>query len=346
MVRSRLTAVAALSVLALTPYSLHADVKTDQKTRFEMAGMLGSMMNVFGGKAAREGVVSTVAIKGDRKATIGEQTSQIVDLNEEKVYDLDMKKKSYKVTTFAELRQKQEEARRKAEEAARKQSGDKSQQQAGKDQKEPDIDFAIKQTGQKKAVNGFDTHEVVMTVTIREKGKTLEQAGGMVMTSDMWMTDTLPGLKETAAFQTRYMQKLQGPAITGASAEQMAAAMAMYPQMREAMSRMSAEGAKQSGTPILTTTTMDIVAPADEAAKQQPKKEEEEAKPNSSGGLGGLFGSIAKKTSAKKSDDADKSAGGAGGRTSLMTITSEVLKVSTDVSAADVSIPAGFKETK
>ena len=53
---------------------------------------------------------STVAVKGDRKATMGDTTGQIIDLAEEKIYDLDLKKKSYKVTTFAELRRRMEEA--------------------------------------------------------------------------------------------------------------------------------------------------------------------------------------------------------------------------------------------
>jgi len=42
-----------------------------------------------------------------------------------------------------------------------------------------EIDFDVKNTGQQKAINGFDTHEAVMTITVREKGKTLEQAGGI-----------------------------------------------------------------------------------------------------------------------------------------------------------------------
>ena len=45
-----------------------------------------------------------------------------------------------------------------------------------------EIDFDVKNTGEKKTINGFDTHEVVMTITVREKGKTLEQSGGMVVT--------------------------------------------------------------------------------------------------------------------------------------------------------------------
>ncbi len=49
----------------------------------------------------------------------GDSTGQIIDLAEEKIYDLDIKKKTYKVTTFAELRKQMEEAKREAEKTAK-----------------------------------------------------------------------------------------------------------------------------------------------------------------------------------------------------------------------------------
>ena len=74
---------------------------------------------MFGGKGAREGVTSIVAVKGNRKATMSDSTGQIIDLSEEKIYDLDIKKKTYKVTTFAQLRAEMEKAQREAEQSAR-----------------------------------------------------------------------------------------------------------------------------------------------------------------------------------------------------------------------------------
>ena len=195
--------------LSLSASSVRADVRADEKTRVEFAGMLGRMFNIFGGKAAREGVTSTVAVKGDRKATLNDTTGQIIDLDEEKIYDLDLKKKTYKVTTFAELRRQMEEARKKAEEDARKeQQQEEKAKPAERDpnQKEVEVDFDVKNTGQKKAINGFDTHQVVMTITVREKGKTLEQSGGLVMTSDMWLAPKIAAMKEIADFDMRYAQ--------------------------------------------------------------------------------------------------------------------------------------------
>ena len=114
----RAVAVATVLGLVLSSSAIRADVRADEKARVEFAGMLGRMVNLFGGKAAREGTTSVVAVKGDRKAVLGDATGQIIDLNEEKIYDLDLKKKSYTVVTFAELRRQMEEARKKAEEVA------------------------------------------------------------------------------------------------------------------------------------------------------------------------------------------------------------------------------------
>ena len=114
--------VAALALaVALAATPARADVKKEERNQVSFAGMLGSVVNFFGGKSAREGTVSTVAVSGDRKMTTkGDQTAQIVDLREEKIYDIDLRRKTYKVTTFEEMRQKMREAEAKAREAAAK----------------------------------------------------------------------------------------------------------------------------------------------------------------------------------------------------------------------------------
>ncbi len=120
MNRTRKAAALTLCLLLVSASQLGADVKADEKGLVRFEGTLGRVVNLFGGKAAREGIKSTVAVKGDRKATMNDAGGQIIDLNEEKIYDLDIRRKTYKVTTFAELRRRMEEAQRKAEEDARK----------------------------------------------------------------------------------------------------------------------------------------------------------------------------------------------------------------------------------
>jgi hypothetical protein len=250
-----------VGVLVFTA-SLSADVRTDQRVRFQLGGAIGKMVNMFGGKGAREGVTTVVAVKGNRKATMSETTGQIIDLAEEKVYDLDIKKKTYQVTTFAELRKQAEAAQRDAEKMAKEQSAEPSRP-AEKDPnaKEMEVDFDLKNTGVSKTINGFDTKQTVMTITVREKGKTLDQSGGLVMTTDLWLAPSAPSTKDLAEFDAKYAQKLYGPTVSGASAQDMAMAMAMYPQMKPALDKMRAEGTKIEGTAILTDMRMESVPP-------------------------------------------------------------------------------------
>ncbi|MCU1385346.1 MAG: hypothetical protein JWL71_4043 [Acidobacteria bacterium] len=343
MIRLRVT-VLSLALLTAAAPALKADVRADEKSRVEFAGMLGRMFNMFGGKTAREGVTLSIAVKGDRKATMnGDSTGQIVDLGEEKVYDLDLKKKSYKVTTFAELRRRMEEARKKAEEDSRKDAGKEKDkpQAADPNAKQMEVDFNIKNTGATKTINGFETRQSILTVTMREKGKTVEESGGMIMTSDQWLAPKIAAMKEVLDFDVRYAQKLYGTMMAGVSAEQMAAAMALYPMIKQVMGKMTTEGGKIDGTAIQTTTTLDAVKSAEQLA-EEAKASETDSKSAASGGVGGMLGGFAKKMAQKKmgGDEAAKA------RATFMTMTNEVLKVVTEVSAADLAVPAGFKESR
>lgn len=347
MSHSRIALALAACLAVASTQALRADVRSDQKTKFQLAGALGKVVNFFGGKAARDGVTSTVALKGDRMmTTTGDSGGQIIDLAEEKVYNLDLKKKSYTVVTFAQLRQQMEESRKRAqEEAAKNPEADKPAQR-DPNAKEVEVDFDVKNTGEKKDINGFATTQSIMTITVREKGKTLQQGGGMVLTSDIWLTPSIPAMKEVADFHMKYAQKLYGPMIEGASPQDMASAMAMYPQMKPALERMATEGRKLQGTAILTTTTVDAVQSAEQMAASQSSagdaKSSGGSAPTSVGGLIGGFG----RRMAKKKEDEPAAAAGPKDRATVLTTTNETLKLSTTVADAEVAIPAGFKESK
>jgi hypothetical protein len=319
----------ALPLVALSAGPAMAEVKTREKSQVKIEGIIGRMMNMFGGKAAKEGVVATTAVKGNRKATMNDSTGQIIDLTEEKIYDLDLKKKTYQVTTFDELRRRMQEAKEKAQkDAEREQPNDEKPEKADQPQKEYEVDFDARETGQKKQLAGYDTREVIMTITVREKGKALEEAGGFVMTADSWLGPQIPALKELNDFNLRYLKQLQGPDAMGMSAEQMAMVVAMYPMLKQASDRLSKEGAKLQGTPLATTTTFEVVKSKEMMAQQ--------AESNSSGGGGGLGGMLARRI-AKKDNTAQP-------RSTIFTVFGETQEVSTSVAAADLELPAGFKQ--
>jgi hypothetical protein len=314
-------------LLALATAPLTADVRSQEKTRVQFGGALGRMAGMFGGKAAKEGLTSAVAVKGDRKLTRTDERGQLIDLAEEKIYDIDFAAKSYKVSTFAELRKKMEEARAKAKEQMAPAQGTKQ----GEPQKKMAIDVVSKETGEKKAVNGFECRQVITTVTMHEEGKTLEAAGGMVLTLDSWLTSSIPAMKEAREFDRRYFEKLSGM-DAAAAAQQMTAALAMFPGLGEAVARARVEGAKIDGTPIMTTMNVEAVRSPEQMTKESEQQQD------SGGGLGGM---LARKMMKKKQPEGEA---GPANRASVMTTTHEVLSVSTDVPADAVAIPAGFKD--
>lgn len=344
MSRARIALLLAGALAVGTTQILNADVRSDQKTKFQFAGALGRVVNIFGGKAARDGVTSTVAVKGERKLTMNDTTGEIIDLGEEKIYSLDVKKKQYRVATFADIRRQMEDARKKAQEEARKEQPaepEPAPEKADPNAKQFEVDFEVTNTNEQKVINGFNTTQSVMTITVREKGKTLQESGGMVLTSDLWMTPSIAAMKEVAEFDLKYAQKLYGPMIAGASAEEMASAMAMYPMMKPALEKMAEEGRKLQGTAILTTTTIDAVKSAEMMASEQKSGGDSGGSTPTS--VGGLIGGFGRRMARRNNDQA---AAGPKDRSTVATTTNEVLKVATTVSADEVAIPAGYKEVR
>lgn len=315
----------ALACVTLSATPALADVKTRDKAQVKFEGGLGLMMRMFGGKAASDGIVSTNAVKGNRKATITDTTGRIVDLSEEKVYELDLKDKSYRVTTFAELRKKLQEAQERAAKQAKdapKEQSEPGQQQSGK---EVEVDFDTKETGQTKSIAGYDARQIIMTVTVREKGKTLDESGGLVLTADSWIGPEIPAMRELAEFEMKYWKAI-APETAAISAEQMAAVAAMYPMIKQAMDKMNTEKVNLKGTPLATTMTFEGV---------KSKAQMEEQSKNSGGGGGGIGGMLARRI-AKKSDDTKP-------RATIFTINNETLEIATSLAPTDLDVPAGFK---
>jgi hypothetical protein len=317
----RLTVIGSAVLLMLTfAAALGADVKTREKTIFKLEGFLGRFVS-----SPKEGVTSTVALKGNRLARLSDTTGQIIDLSEQKVYELDVKKKEYKVTTFEELRRRWEEARAKAEKDMKDMPAeDKNDvEQAGK-QMEFDVD--VKETGQRKNIAGHDTRQVVLTLTAREKDKKIEESGGFIMTSDMWMGPKVAAMDEIGAFQLKYFQAIYGEAF-GIDPQQTASLAAMFPSFAKMGQQMAAEGKKMQGTPLSTTMTFESMKSAAQMSSGQQQ---------SGGGISGRLGGML----------ARRMRGPATQKSLVMTSTTEYLSIEPSASAEDVAIPAGFKEKK
>ena len=60
------------------------------------------------------------------------------------------------MTTFAEMRKQMEEAQKKAMEQAQREPGAAAESKPNGQQPQMEVDYSLKESGAKKAINGFD----------------------------------------------------------------------------------------------------------------------------------------------------------------------------------------------
>jgi hypothetical protein len=312
-----------LALVTIAAASTHADVKTQQRTQLKFEGMLGRIAGLAGGGAAADGMTSNVAVKGSRKADMNDRTGRIVDLSEEKVYDIDVRKKEYRVTTFAELREQWRKAKADAEKRA-KETPAEEREGAAQSGKQLEVTMDVKETGATKSIAGHQAKQVIVTMTAFEKGKTLEESGGMVMTNDVWVAPRVAALDEIGQFEMKFFKAVYGEDIT-AAAQSMAAALAMYPGLQDMLKQMETKTRALQGTPMATTMKIETV------------KSAEQMKQSSAPPSGGLGGALARRLGAGRKPEQ---------RSLMVTMANETLSISTSASDADIAIPAGFKEKK
>jgi hypothetical protein len=300
-----------------------ADVKKQEKATVKIEGILGRLASMGG--APKEGQTSTIAVKGSRKASFNDQFGQIIDLSEEKIYDIDVRKKEYRVTTFAQLREQWKKAQADAEKNMKDiPAEDRDQlEQAGK---EVEIVADVKETGEKRTIAGHPARQVIVTVTAREKGKTLEEGGGMVMTNEFWMGPRIAALNEVGQFDMKFAMALYGDSIA-ALRQQVAGLMAIYPSMQKLAAQMEEKTRALDGTPLMTIQKTETVKSSAAMAQAQ-------APPATGGGLGGA---LARRMMGNKKPEQ---------RTLLYTSTSETVSIEAAAADADVALPAGLKEKK
>lgn len=315
--------VAAAAIALMAP-TLSADVKTREKVVVRFEGFFGRLMNrAFGGN---DGITSTVAVKGNRMARTADNQMEIIDLQEERVYSVDTRRREYTVRTFEEIRRQMEQARADMEKQSQEMSAEDREalQRAGQD---VDFDVDVRETGQRRSLNGHDTREVVLAITMRQKGRTLEESGGLVMTSTMWLAPVVPALQELTNFQMKYFQALFGDSYAGMNAQSMNALAAMMPGLGTLTARMAAEQRRLKGSPIHTTMVFETVRSAEQM------KQAEAGRP--SGGGGGIGGALAGRLMRRGTPQP---------RSTVMTTTTEILSIDTTVTDQELAIPANFRQ--
>jgi hypothetical protein len=120
------------------------------------------------------------------------------------------------------------------------------------------------------------------------------------------------------------------------AAQNMTQAMAMYPQMQDAMKKMAEEARKLDGTPLFTEMVFQVQAPPGQATQSEQRS----SPPPTS--VGGLLGGLMRKRGGDK--PAADAAPAVPGRATVVTMTTETLQIASNATDADVALPAGLKQ--
>jgi len=325
-------------MLMLLPAGLLADFSYEQTTKMTGGAMMG-MMKIAGAfsKQAREPMVSTVAVKGDRMVHWSPHHASVIDIGKETITNIDFDKKQYSVMTFAQMKQMLDEMSQKMK--------------SSPDAQKADVHFKVsaKDTGEKKQIAGFDTHEMVLTMEMEGTDKESGNTGGMVTTADMWLAPKSAGYDEIADFYKRMGQKLDwAPGSMGM--------MGTRPDMAKGMAELYKEGAKLNGMPVFQVVKMGVHANSQpqngQAAQASPQQQSQQAdKPSIGSVLGGRFGGFGKKR--KNQDQAESGEAGAAPQGSgdasgtLIEMTIELSGFSAaPVDGSKFEVPVGFKQVE
>lgn len=280
-----------------TAACLFADFSYQQSTKMT-GGAMAAMMNMAGAysKQAREPNTSTVAVKGDRMVHVSARQATITDLEKETITTVHFDQKTYSVRTFEQMKQMMEQV---------------SQKKA-----DGNSHVSMKDTGQRKKVAGFDTHEVVMTLEM-ESSK-----GSTTVTSDMWLAPKMAGYEEVRNFHRRMAQKLNWTPGGGMP-------MMGRPEMASGMAEIMKESAKLDGVPVLQITKMGGSANAMRGGAERARA-----------GRG-------KSSTDQEDPSAAMAAPGGGDGSYLMEITTELTGFSSaPVDASKFEVPADFTQVE
>ena len=308
----------------------------ERRTQVKLSGGAGTVFKLVGGKAAKEGLVTKTVIHGDRKKTVTNDRARIIDLAEELIYDLNLKKQTYRVTTFEEFRQNLEQALA-ADPGAM--AGGEPAEDEDRDKVEYEVQIDVESTGNTETIHGLDCNEVQIVMTAYEKGKTLEEAGGAMITTLLMIGPKLAGGDEIAAFERKYAEKI---GLLNSKTQTMARLLMSSPAIREAMAEFEAHREELDGTPVRQRMTVEMVPNPSAPASEESAESGATGFNKTMRGLGSKLGFKKKKSQPAQNQAADDA--GAGKRKTVFTSTTEIVGSSANSSSADVEIPEGFKK--
>jgi hypothetical protein len=344
----------ALAVCAIAGVlaTAHADITTQERVSvsgaglMKMANMSGTTTTIVSGKRAR--TESDLQFESGMLRTFARgagQSTEIVQLDTDKIFQLNPKKKTYTETTFTELREQMQKA------MADMQKGQAAQQQSTSGVDESQCEWSepksnVIKNGETATIGGFPAERVIIAATQSCKDKKTGQVCDFGLTLDQWFAPGFEASSETLAYQRAYAEKM---GLTAASSRDFAErAQSMFGRYEGIWKKVAAKMADQKGYPVKSSFALGVGGAQCQSTQQTQAAGGPAPPPNIGGAigsaLGGMFG---KKKEAAPPPPTTPPAAAPDGLMPLMTVSTELLSVSRSaVSPQTFEVPGDYKQGK
>lgn len=334
---------AALSAFTAPAPAAAQDVQYETVTKVEFPGAAGTAIRIAArlGGATME-TVETTYVKGRKMRSDGEDFSTIIDLDAGRVTLLDHGAKSYSTFTFEQM------AQRAGEAAAAAQDRREVNGQPGAEA-EIEFRFSVDPANERQRVAGYDAERFFLTMeaeaeAVPEGQAEKEEAGTLVVLTDMWTSRDIPVLQARSAFEDPSARQVAdaGAAIT----EGFAAAFADDPRLKVAFEQSMSEARKIDGMAVRTVTSFVSVAPGvafDRTQVIAPKTAGPSlAQQAGRAAMGGLMGRLG-----RRGAQAEPAAAAEPTQATILAVTSEIRNVKAGpVDSSVFEVPAGYRQAE
>lgn len=344
MIKKRIPALTILLSCSSLSLSAMADVTIEERVTVSGAGLM-KMVNMSGH--------TKTTIATDRARTDSElrfesgmmralargagESTEIVRLDEDKIYTVDARKKTYTETTFEARRAEMQ----KAMEQMQKSQASQQQATSGVDESQcewSDPKAEVTRDGEKSTIAGYEAERVTIVATQSCKDKESGQVCDFGLVLDQWVAPQFEAADEAQAYYRAYAEKMGLSA--SASRDFAERAQSMFGRYKDLWSEVAEQMRDVKGHPVKASFSLGVGGPQCKSTEETQAAGGPAAPPSLGQALGGLFGKKQQSAPAEQTMPAELPAG----LMPLMTVGTELISVNR--SAVDpqmFEVPAGFK---
>lgn len=279
-------------------------------------------------------------------------SAEIILLDQDKLYHLNINKKQYTETTFEQMRAQLQKA------SDQMNSADEKKQPSAVDQSKcewlpPKADF--KKTGEKAQFAGYDSERVIITASQPCKDKDTGSICEVTLVLDQWLSTGFAESAEAQKFYKAYAAKMGMDPSSSQDVSQRA--KALFSQYKGIWTEIASKMQNVKGYPVKSSFTLALGGTQCKNSNTEPAQRSQ-GNDSSSSSPSALAGAVAGKLGGlfhKKKDDAEAPAAPPApavtpvalppGDVALMTVSSQLVSVSTNGASADAfTVPTDFKK--